>query len=272
MRSKSWIARRRTPGSTFGKSFSSFSHFVRNQAIGTNLKLTLYRPIELVTPNMSGLFNPDAMRAAYDAGVRYVVSDTSKPGQDNPLPNVGIPNPSVPGIYMIPRRPTNLYFNVARPEDWQAEYNCVYGSYWGRPLSYAEILDQESQHLLMYMLRGEIDPWMFHQPNLLAYDGYHSLLTDLLDAALAKYQAIYNLPIVSPSMSDVGDQMKARAAFLSAGVTAFRAPDGTITVSAARNATVPLTGVSTTGAESYGGQSISHVSLSAGKSLVIRPR
>ena len=244
----------------------------RNQRTAKQLKFRLYSPMNLVTPNVSGLGNLEAMRAAWDAGVRYVVSDTSKPAERNPHPNVGIRNPLVPGIYMIPRRPTNLYFNVAAPADWIAEYNCMYRGYWGRDLSYAEILDIESQALLGYMLRGELDPWMFHQPNLVFYDRVHSLLTDLLDLTLAKYAAMFNLPVLSPSMDVVGRRMQERGALREAGLQAYRATDGTIVISAARAATVPVTGVAGRRAEIYGGQPTTWVTVPAGRTVAVRGR
>jgi len=64
----------------------------------------------LITPDVSGLSNPEAMRAAYDAGVRFLVTDTSKPGMDNPTPQAGIFNPLEPRILMVPRRPVNLFY------------------------------------------------------------------------------------------------------------------------------------------------------------------
>ena len=37
------------------------------------------------------------------------------------------------------------------------------------------------------MLMGDMDPQMFHQSNLHAYDGTHSLLGDLYDATFTTY-------------------------------------------------------------------------------------
>src|SRR5206468_2897952 len=110
----------------------------------------------------------------------------------NPSPNAGICSPGQPAVLMIPRHPTNLYFNVSTPAEWVAEYNSFYGQAglipppwgWGYDLNYEQILDRESQALLSYLLKGDIDPLMFHQPNLRAYDGTHTLLGDLLDATL----------------------------------------------------------------------------------------
>jgi hypothetical protein len=230
-----------------------------NQQTAATLLFRLYTPKNLVTPNVSGLENIDAMRAMYDAGVRYIVSDTSRPGYDNPSPNVGITNQLVPGVYMIPRRPNNLYFNVAAPADWVAEYNCMYRTYWGRNLTYAEILDVESQFLVTYLLRGEMDPWMFHQPNLDNYGSGRTLLTDLIDLTVAKYEAIYNLPILSPPMDEIGKKMQERGALRTANVRAFRAPDGSVTVTAPPGITVPITGLNVSGAAVYGSQPTAYV-------------
>ena len=224
----------------------------------------------LVTPEVSGLLNPMALQAAFDAGVRYVVSDTSRPGYGNPSPNIGIVNPLQPQILEIPRRPNNLFFNVATPDDWVAEYNCRYQGFWGRALSYDEILRIESDALLGYLLRGDADPWMFHQTNLDAYDGVHTLLTDLLDLTLTKYRALYTLPILSPAMNEIGDLMRARQDFNEAAPTAILFPGyGIAILPPAKAVTVPITGVNAFGAEMYGGQFIAHVDVEPGRFAIV---
>ena len=60
------------------------------------------------------------MQAAYDVGIRQLVSDTSVAGQDNPSPNAGIWNALVPGILEIPRFPTDLDYDVSTPDEWTA--------------------------------------------------------------------------------------------------------------------------------------------------------
>ena len=77
----------------------------------------------------------------------------------------------------------------------------------GRDLTYAEILDKESHFLLFYLLRGEIDPQMYHQPNVHAYDGVRSLLSDLHDTAIRKFRRHSRLPIVSPDMDVAGKRI-----------------------------------------------------------------
>jgi polysaccharide deacetylase len=230
-------------------------------------------PATLVTPNVSGLKNPSAMGIAYELGVRYIVTDTSQPGYNNPTPNTGMYNPLAPGIFMIPRYPTNLYFNVDTPAAWTAEYNCIYGpkgtNFWGRDLTYQEILNNISDTWVGYLLNGDLDPLMFHQPNARAYDGVHSLLGDLIDLTVAKYRKLVKFPILSPSMKDVGDKMIARKQYNDAGVTAQIVNGVGLVVTAKKAVTVPITGLKMTGAESYAGQYIAHVALRAGQSKTI---
>jgi hypothetical protein len=226
---------------------------------------TTYDPRALVTPDISGLSNPDAMSAAHDAGVRFVVSDTSRAGMDNPTPQTGISNWEEPDILMIPRRPVNLFYNVTTPTEWKNEYNYLYRSYWGRDLTYSEILDKESDVLLQYMLRGEADPWMFHQSNLRAYDLVHTLLGDLLDRTLDKYRRIFVLPVESPIQVTLGAFMADRMRFNNAGVRArMITGSNTITITATDPAVVPVTGLCTQSSEVYGGQCVTHVSITPG--------
>ncbi|HLL52453.1 MAG TPA: hypothetical protein VK447_02845 [Myxococcaceae bacterium] len=237
-----------------------------NNRTALALGLTSYSPLALVTPDVSGLYNPEAMSAMYANGIRFLVSDTSRPGEDNPYPNTGIYNALQPGVFEIPRRPTNLYYNVSTPAEWMAEYNDLYRGYWGRDLTYNEILEKEADVIFLYMLRGENDPLMFHQPNLRAYDGTHSLMSDLLDRVWSKYKAVYNLPVTSPTMKDLGVLVDNQTRYVAAGVTAT-ITGNTITVSSPQDVVVPITGLRTADAQVYGGQPTAFVQVRAGESM-----
>jgi hypothetical protein len=241
----------------------------RNNAAATRLALSPYSRKNMVTPEISGLANPRFLQAAYDRGVRYLISDTSRPENAHLFPNSGAYNQYQPTILEIPRRPNNLFYNVSRPEEWAAEYNCLYRGFWGRDLTVEEIMDKESELLLQYLLRGEVDPWMFHQANLRAYDGTHTLLGDLLDRALAKYNRLFNLPVRSPTQDNLGKTVANRMQYRNAGVTASINPGVSITLTAQQTAVVPVTGLNTVGAERYGGQSISYITLQAGQSITL---
>jgi hypothetical protein len=246
----------------------AYQEITRNNQTAASMGFANYDRRALVTPDISGLSNPAAMSAAYDAGVRFLVSDTSRPGMDNPTPQAGIPNWEEPRILMVPRRPVNLFYNVTTPSEWTNEYNYLYHSYWGRDLSYSEILGKESDVLLQYLLRGEVDPWMFHQSNLRAYDGVHTLLGDLLDRTLEKYGSLFTLPVRSPTLITLGEWTQNRMRYNAAGVRASFVPSqSTITITASRSAVVPVTGLCSGSSEVYGGQCISHVSLAPGQTV-----
>lgn len=237
-----------------------------------------FSPKNLVTPDVSGLRNTEALRAMVAAGVKNMVSDTSRPGENNPFPNVGNPNWTYPNdLYMIARYPTNLFYNVGTPTEWASEYNFLYRNYWAtqgwtRDMTYGEILDKESDVLLGYLISGNINPIMFHQTNTRFYDGVHSTQTDLLDRLFQKYDALYNIPILSLQMDDIGTRMRDRGTFRNSGVTATYTPSTKkITISTKTAAVVPVTGLQTANLteELYASQYISHVSLNANQSITL---
>lgn len=231
----------------------------------------------MIQPEISGLDNPDFLRAAWDFGIRYILSDTSQPGWNNPSPNAGFYSSYQPGILIIPRYPTNLYYNVSMPAEWVSEYNHFYAPgglfpTWDHALSYAEVLDKESEIWLRYLLKSSVDPVMFHQSNLRAYDGTHSLLGDLINATLSKYGKLMNLPIRSPAQHDAGVLMAARMAYNASGASARLqlGSSNSIVLQTVNAARIPLTGISYgTGTESYGGQTLSTISLGANASLTL---
>ncbi|ABG05587.1 conserved hypothetical protein [Rubrobacter xylanophilus DSM 9941] len=245
------------------------SELEQNDAWARGSELSRYSPVNLVTPEYSGLGNPQAMRAARAAGIRYLVGDTSEPGFDNPSPNAGLSHPLEPSIFVVPRYPTNLGFDVSTPREWTSDYNRRYRDFWGRRLSYAEVLDRESDVLLSYMLKGDINPIMFHQANLRAYDGEHTLLTDLLHATLRKYAALYRLPVLSPPMQELGERARRRTAYDRAGVMASASPGGRVRLLSRRAAEAPVTGLESPGAEVYGGEPTTYVALEPGEPAVL---
>ena len=264
----------------------------KNAQTAANFRFTRYFKDALVQPDISGLDNPEFQRAAVDFGTKYLISDTSRSAWNNPSPNAGFYSTYQPSILIIPRRPSNLFYNLATPAQWVSEYNCYYGPtgtcangafrYWSKNLTYAEILDKESNLWLQYLLKWDLDPLMFHQANLRAYPstsqypnaypGYKSLLGDLIEATLVKYSRVSKLPIQFITQHNIGVKMADRMAYNSAGVTATVIPCTSLTLQAANPARIPITGIAYGAAadhELYGGQNISYVSLTAGQSLTI---
>jgi hypothetical protein len=250
----------------------TFSDTVDEVLFNDWMALKLRLPVDfrnLVTPNLSGLRNPEALRAMVEMGVRYVVTDTSQPGYMNPTPNTGLWNEYQPKLFMIPRYPTNLFYNVSTPAEWLAEYNCMYRAYWGHDFTYAELVNNISDTMVTYLLKGDLNPLMFLLANLRAYDGVHSLLGDVIDNTMAKYSSLVTFPIASPAMNEVGDKMIARQTYNQAGVSATLVPGKELVIKAVNAAVVPLTGVNVAGAEQYAGQPIAYITMAAGSSKTL---
>ena len=244
------------------------TEFTQNDQYLRGLGLMPYATVNAVTPNISGLGSADAMRAIQAAGITQIVSDTSVTGEDNPSPNVGIPNALQPSVLEIPRIPSELYYDVSQPSEWIPEYESIRSP--SAAVDYPTIIGTQSDAILQYMLNGNNDPWMFHQANTRNYDGAgHSLLTDLLDATFGKYAAVATFPIVSPTMDDLAGRVRNRMAFNASGVVATMQAGSSLVVSVSNAATVPITGLCTPGAESYADQTISYLTLNAGQSVTL---
>ena len=225
------------------------------------------------SPTSPGSANPAFHQAAVDAGIKYLISDASRPEWANPSPNTGFYSESQPSLFIAPRRSNNLFYSLRTPEEWVDEYNWFYwlgspsGSpwkFWADQQTFDQILDHESDNLLSYMLRWDVDPWMFHQANLGRYSGSRFLLADLLEETFDKYAQVYNLPVRNLTQKASAELMKQRMTYDTSGVDATLTPCQGITLSVDNAATVPVTGASAGSTESYGGQSISSVPVTPG--------
>lgn len=244
---------------------TAFDELSKNNQYGLGAGFDDYTVENLVTPGITGLANAEVMRAAFDVGIRQLVSDTSQPGQGNPSANAGYYNALSSGLLMMPRRPVDLYFDVSQPAEWAVEYGVRHmGTF-----TYDQLIAIVSDSLARYMLRGENDTWMFHQANLRDNGGGKSLLSDLLDAAFAKYAARATFPVASPTMDEMAERVEARMELDASGVSATLGPGPLISVSVMNAATVPVTGVCTPSAETYAGQQISYLQLAAGQSVTL---
>jgi hypothetical protein len=249
-----------------------------NVKISNALGLKLDRTA-MVTPNISGLANPNFLAAARQSGIRYLVSDTSRNDYLPAKPNEGVRSPLEPSILYIPRRATSLYYNTTTAREGVAgslpdEYNLFYGpggifklngqDWFSTKQTYAQIIDRESEYLLNYMLRYEVYPTMYHQSNFAVYANTQSLFSDLIDATLTKYGRVMNVPVESLTQTEIGQWIERRMAFNRANAQAILYPGQRIEIRTASAVQVPITGVCKTGCETYGTQRISYINTVAG--------
>jgi hypothetical protein len=292
------------------------------------LTFTDFNPGNIVTPGITGLNDPNVPGYLYTDGIRYAVSDTSvatttaPPNNNgpNPSPNVGIVNSYEPGIYEVPRHPNDVFYNTANWADDDTEFVCIYSNYVppgspagtppGVDLPYAnynaaQVLDFVSSSFVTNMLIGDMDPEMFHQPDLHFSDNYanltnpapsgtipasvtsflgtgtthvSSLISDTYDLTFAKYEALYKLPVLTPTLDQLGVLMQNRNSFNLSGATASIVGAGTASAqmvitmpstATVPTAVVPVTGVTSTGSELYGGQNISHINMTPGQTITV---
>jgi hypothetical protein len=252
------------------------SEISQNNASAATMGFGEFNTVNMVTPDISGLNDANFLQAAVDNGVKYLVTDASQPssGNNGPGPGFNLPiiNSLQPSIVEIPRRPNNLFFNIGDQGGWVQEYDCIYA---GQPpfetFGYQQILDNISQSFVMQMLQGDADPEMFHQTNLSAYDGVHSVFSDLVDDTFTLYQTYFNLPVQSLDEDQLGQFMLNHRDVNNSGLVATlnNGQSRTITFTVQNGATIPVTGLVSAGAENYGGQYISHINLTAGQTVTI---
>ena len=281
-----------------------------------------FNPHNMVTPGVTGLNDTTGVPGYLNAdGIQFVVTDTSVIGQPNngpnPSPNVGIVNSFAPGIYEVPRYPNDIFYNAANWADDQAEFVCIYSHYLPpnsppgtvpapdppfNTFNAAQILDFTSSIFVTNMLMGDMNPQMFHQPDLHFSDNYpaltatpfgtpnppvvlpgltsphvSSLISDTYDQTFRKYIALYKLPVLSPTLDQTAVLMQNRNSYNLSGVTASMIGVGSATPqiqltmpstsTSPATAVIPVTGLTSTGSEVYGGQNISHINMTPGQTI-----
>lgn len=255
----------------------SLAELQKNNAFATNLGLTPADYTGFVTPFNNGLGNQAYLQAAAWLGITSTISPNNPPS-----PNTGSYSTVAPSVYLIPRRVTNLLWNVSSPltgvfGSLPDEYNSLYGPNGSTPFftvdqTYSQIINNESNDLLlMRMLAYEPFPLGFHTSNSVTYDGVHSLMTDLLDATAQKYKKLYNLPVITlQAMRDIAPVLKERETYNASGVTGIYTPGLGIVLKTVNAATIPVTGAcSQAVCPRYGGQMQDHVYMPAGSAFVL---
>ncbi len=233
----------------------------------------------LVTPQISGLHNLEFLQGAAKGGIRFLVSDTSRPEFVPSIPNTGLVSDE-PRIVLIPRRPTAIFYNAAdgepaRPGSEPDEYNFLFGPqglfrrndglpFYAVDQRYEEILDREADLTVQYMLRGDMYPLMFHQANLWRYRDSRTLMTDLLEKVLARFEWLSKLPVLSVEQTRRGQLLVERAGFWKDNVRGTIWPDDRVTLAAEQGAVVPITGVCEERCETYGPYRMASVSVPEG--------
>jgi hypothetical protein len=253
----------------------SLSELTQNVNVAPSLGIAFDRT-GMVTPFNGGLQNPNFMQAATQVGLQYIVTADDPPG-----PNLGMASSIAPSVFLIPRRGNNLFDDVSTPQtgaygSWPDEYNAKFGPNGTTPLynqnlTYPQIIDAESQIVFQNnMLTYEPYPLGYHIDNSSAYDGTHSMFSDLMDAAIAKYKKFFNLPVVTLDMGEIGSLLMNRAQYNASGAIAVYTPGVGVKLTAQNAAIIPITGAcSQTSCSTYGGQLQDNVTVGANSTVTL---
>ncbi len=230
----------------------------------------------LVTPFNTGLDDLAFFQAAQQQGITSILTPNGPPSPGTGSPSI------VPSILLIPRDGTYLYADVDSPltgvyGSLPDEYNASFGpngttATFTSNQTYSQIIDNESTLLFqLNMLNYEVFPLAFHMSNSIAYDGTHSLLTDLMDATIAKYEALFTLPIYTlKDMRDIAPILLNRASYNNSGVTGVYTPGVSVVLTTTNAAVIPVTGAcSQASCPTYGGQMQDSVSMPANSSVTL---
>jgi hypothetical protein len=207
--------------------------------------------------------NLDLMDALATLDVKYLASDSSRANQatEHYVPNTN--------ILLLPRYPTQVYYNVTTPETLTDEFNYIYNeSYVERgidpctdlgaicvPKSYEEILAFEADRTVRHMLSFKAWPHYFHISNLMNYQDGKSLQFDWLKAVADEFNKYINLPVTNLDYFTIGENTKDKLAAKAADVKGVWNRDtNTVTLTANSDVKALVTGIDN--GETYGGQRI----------------
>lgn len=201
---------------------------IANDMFPTAEEQQYFSPDSMVTPRISGFFNPGALKALYDNKIIYTVGDNTRAEILPPFQQVGLWTTEAfngfSGIFIVPRYATEIYYNVSLPRELEAEYNFVYRKYFGRDLKVDEIFEREGTRVSRQLLNYQPSPYMFHQSNLRSFPWKNgermSLVSIWMDKVASEVRKYSTLPILSEKMSVLAPIYLERMAFESCGYKA----------------------------------------------------
>ncbi len=215
--------------------------------------------------------NKNLLSAAYNSGVRYLGSNHSLESHRGSCPSCGRRHPLRSGIMLLPRYPTNVFYNLATPEEAVSEYNYIYGPggvapYWPRDLSYDEYVEAETTIALSHLLSGSPYPHFFHQANLYEYAPGRSLIFDWLERLAERYSTLSAAPLVSMRWSDLAKSVDRRTSFFESQARGvWDKTKNQVTIVAPRGGYVLATGIALGAQETYAGNLLSSRKFSRGE-------
>ncbi|MEZ4605418.1 MAG: RICIN domain-containing protein [Deinococcales bacterium] len=225
--------------------------------------------------------NPQMLKAAVDLGLKYLAANRGWISHTAECDSCGIVHPLEPRIMLIPRWPTNIFYNTGTPDENVSEFNYLYGPngiirdgngnpFFSQNQSYQQMLNFEAQTALYHVLTGSPYPHFFHQENLREYAAGKSLIHDWTEALLERYNSYYTLPLITLPWVDMAKQVEDYTSFYYSGVTGrWDRAVGTVSLLSNKAAMIYVSGAQISGGQSwnYGDNKGSKRAFSAGQRI-----
>ena len=180
----------------------------------------------IITPQISGLHNKEALEVFMKYGINSATGDISRPAITN------IEHPYLPfittkessnfeGFPIIPRTPTEIYFPCSTKEENTWTYNQIYGEHYGQDSTFDQILERESTRTLVLLTKLRHEAHQFHQANIRHYpkEGHfgESLLEDWTRSVVNLYTKYVDWPLISLKLDKQAETYIERAKLESCG-------------------------------------------------------
>jgi len=160
----------------------------------------------IITPQISGLHNKDALEIFEKYGIHSATGDLSRPTITN-LENPYLPyfttleSSNFEGFPVIPRTPTEIYYHCSTREEDIWMNNHMYEREDEDKITWDQLAENEAQRTLLLMLNLRHEAHQFHQANLRHYpkEGNYgeSLLEDWTRAVVKAYTKLVDWPLIS---------------------------------------------------------------------------
>ncbi|GAA1351296.1 hypothetical protein GCM10009660_48900 [Catellatospora bangladeshensis] len=223
--------------------------------------------------------NKALLDASRDLGVRYLHGNMSFASHRPGCFNCGIRHPLEPSVMVVPDWPTDIGYHVTTPAEQTYFYNSLHRRSGGllpheRDLTYAEVVDRESDVALRHVTTGSAYAHTLHQGNLRQYSRLRSLTFDWLRAVVEKYSATHRVPLRTPdwpSLARYADERTAHFAELGSGRDAvWDKHSNAVTHTPATTGRLFFTGVTAQAGvvDAYGTDKVTSVPIAAGVALV----
>ncbi len=261
---------------------------IQIQVPGSVLKTGEYSGLGVYNPDQTNDLDPptdyglaasntELLAAAKASGVKYLHGNMSFASHRPDCFNCGKIHPLEPSLTIVPDWPTNIAYHVTTPDEETTFYNSYYGPtgkfpYWDHNLNYDEIINYETDVAMQHVMTGSVYTHTMHQGNLREYASGKNLTFDWVNGVVAKYNAYYKTPLLTPDWQSLAGYAADRSShFATAADVVWDRTLNTLTATSAQGGTAFLTGVRATGYQTYGTESISVVTLAAGTPATLTP-